>query len=300
MGHSHDSARTLMRAGVFVLIVVGLVGCAGAPVKPFSDAADTRNLTHDQLVVWHQSNEQDEALANVGAVYDDPALQAYLQGVINRLYPQFEGAIRVHVLKSPVPNAFMMANGSCYVQLGLLALFDNEAQLAAVLGHEGGHFVRQHGLQMHEYAQNTAALAMVLGMVVPIVGPAMAVSSIYGYSREMEAEADSIGFERLKAAGYDVRQAIVPFELLDQYSQALNIKEPYFFADHPKLETRIQYYRAQAAITGQTSGYAGEKAYLTASSRGVCGSCSTTSAVRTISQVSHPLRGEVNVENNNN
>jgi predicted Zn-dependent protease len=164
----------------------------------------------------------------------------------------------VHIIKNPAPNAFMMANGSCYVQLGLLALLDNEAELGTVLGHEGGHFVRQHGLQEHEHVENTAMLA------VPLFGPALAASSMYGYSRDMEAEADSIGFQRMQTAGYDVHQAVVPFQRLDAYSQALDIKQPYFYADHPKLAERIQNFSAQIAQTTQQGGYVGEEEYLAA------------------------------------
>lgn len=254
------TAHTLISAS----LILGLAGCAGAPVKPLESSADTIHLSHAQRVVWQESDEQDAAFKNMGAIYDDPVLQAYLQNVMYRLYPQFRSTMKIHALKSPVPNAFMMANGSCYVQLGLLALFNNEAELATVLGHEGGHFIRQHGVQEHEYDENTAALGMALG--ITIIGPALAMSSIYGYSREMEAQADAIGFQRLASAGYDVNQAPLTFEQLDAYSQALAIKEPYFFADHPKLEDRINYFTTQAVLAHQTDGYIGSKEYLAATS----------------------------------
>lgn len=247
------------------LIIMTLFGCAGAPVRPLRNAADASHLDHDQLVVWQQADEQDTAFKNMGAVYDDPTLQTYLQNVIYRLYPQFRGVIKIHALKSPIPNAFMMANGSCYVQLGLLALLDNEAELATVLGHEGAHFVLQHGVQEHDYDENTAALGMALG--ITIVGPLIAVSSIYGYSREMEAQADALGFGRLEAAGYDVNQSVMAFKQLDAYSNALDIKEPYFFADHPKLQERIRYFSSRAAQAQQTNPYVGTTDYLAATQK---------------------------------
>ncbi|MGA9853141.1 MAG: M48 family metalloprotease [Gammaproteobacteria bacterium] len=254
-----------LRKPLTVLAILSLVGCAGAPVKPFEMTADTSHLNHAQRVVWQESDEQDTAFKNMGVIYNDAALQTYLQSVIYRLYPQFRGTIKIHALMSPVPDAFMMANGSCYVQLGLLALLDNEAELATVLGHEGGHFVLQHAVQEHEYAENTSALGMALG--ITLIGPFLAVSSIYGYSREMEAQADTLGFQRLQTAGYAVNQSTMAFKRLDAYSNALAIKEPYFFADHPKLQERIRYFSSQAALIKQTGGYVGAKEYLAATQK---------------------------------
>jgi predicted Zn-dependent protease len=210
-------------------------------------------------MVWQESDRQDAAFENIGADYADPALQAYVQGIVDRLYPEFQGAIHVRLLKSTVPNAFMMANGSCYVQLGLLSLLPDESSLAMVLSHEGVHFMDQHGVEERAHAGN---VAVALGMIVPIVGPALAMSSISGYSVDMETEADQVGYRRYLRAGYPVGGAVEPFLALDQYSQAMAFKESYFYADHPKLQTRIAYFQAQAA--GAPAAATGRPAYLAA------------------------------------
>ncbi len=238
-----------------------LAGCAATPVQPFTAAPDRAKLGPDQRVVWQESDDQDTAFQNSGATYDDPALQAYVQGVVERLYPDFHGAIHVHLLKSPVPNAFMMANGSCYVQLGILPLLQDEAQLAMVLGHEGIHFVSQHSVAERGYANSTAVTGLVLGIVVPFVAPAIAYSSIFGYSAEMETQADERGYARFLKAGYDPAEAPAPFLALDGYSRAMGFKESYFYADHPKLQKRIAYFQAQAEKSPAT-GIVGRDAYL--------------------------------------
>ncbi|HEV2111889.1 MAG TPA: M48 family metalloprotease [Gammaproteobacteria bacterium] len=240
-----------------------LAGCAPTPVKPFAGPPDRSRFTEDQKVVWQASDDQDTAFENSGATLDDPTLQAYLQGVVNRMYPEFNGAIRVHLLKSTVPNAFMMGNGSCYVNLGILPLLQDEAQLAMVLGHEGIHFVNQHGVAERGYASSTAATGMILGVIVPIIAPAIAYSSIFGYSRDMETQADQQGYMRFLRAGYDPEEAVAPFVALDQYSQAMAIKESYFYADHPKLQSRIAYFKAKAADSTPT-GVTGRAAYVEA------------------------------------
>lgn len=240
-----------------------LAGCAATPVKPFIATPDRHQLDTDQRVVWQASDDQDLAFQNSGATFDDPGLQAYVQGIVDRLYPDFHGAIRVHLLKSSVPNAFMMANGSCYVQLGILPLLQDEAQLAIVLGHEGIHFVRQHSVQERGYANSTAVTGLVLGIVVPFVAPMIAYSSIFGYSVEMETEADQRGYARFLKAGYDPVEAVAPFTALDEYSRAMGIKESYFYADHPKLQARIAYFRGEAGKSPAT-GIVGRDEYLAA------------------------------------
>lgn len=253
----------MLRRLTTALASVVLAGCATVHVAPLAGPPDRASLTPDQQVVWQASDEQDTAFLNIGADYDDPALQAYVQGIVDRLYPEFHGAIHVHLLKSTVPNAFMMANGSCYVQLGLLTLLQDESSLAMVLSHEGIHFINQHGVEERAQAGNAVSAAMVLGVVVPIIGPALAVSSIYGYSVDMETQADRIGFKRYLQAGYTADTAVEPFIALDQYSQAMGIKESYFYADHPKLQNRIAYFKAQAA-GAPAGGDAGAPRYLAA------------------------------------
>jgi predicted Zn-dependent protease len=238
-----------------------LSACTVGPVKPFATAPDRSNLPADEKSVWKASDEQDDAFQNMQGGYNDPALQTYIQGVVNKLYPEFDGTINVHLLKSPVPNAFMMANGSCYVQLGILPLLHDEAQLAIVLGHEGIHFTNRHGFQEHDYAVNTAVVGILVGSVIPIIPIAMAYSSIAGYSTTMESQADQQGYARFLKAGYAAAETPGPFEALDAYSTALDIKESYFFADHPKLQARISYFKAQAA-KAPPGGIVGQADYL--------------------------------------
>lgn len=240
-----------------------LAGCA-TPMQPFTGTPTRSTLNADQRVVWQASDDQDKAFHNSDATLDDPVLQTYVQGIVDRLYPEFHGAIHVHLLKSAVPNAFMMANGSCYVQLGILPLLQNEAQLAIVLGHEGIHFVDQHGVEERGYANNSVVTGLVLGIVVPFVAPMIAYSSIFGYSVDMETEADRRGYARFLKAGYAPGEAVAPFVALDEYSRAMGIKESYFYADHPKLQARIAYFQGEAAKSAP-GGIVGRETYLAAS-----------------------------------
>jgi len=230
------------------LLIGALVAALALPVQaditPWASAAETRELAPDEKSLWQEAGEFDQALVRAGKVNPDPALTAYLQGIIDRLYPEFKGRIHVHLLNAQHINAFALPNGSVYVNAGLIARFQNEAQLATVMAHEGAHFTHRHSLQQAEQVKNAAAFALVVAMLgVPLVGDLVALSSMFGYSREHEREADEIGYQRLVAAGYAPRESVHTFEHLLAEVKAEDIQEPFFFASHPKLQDRIDSYR---------------------------------------------------------
>jgi predicted Zn-dependent protease len=229
------------------LIVGALIAALAWPVQaditPWANAAETRKLASDEKSLWQEAGEFDQALMRAGKINPDPALTAYLQGIMDRLYPEFKGKIRVHLLNAPYINAFALPNGSVYVNAGLIARFQNEAQLATVMAHEGAHFTHRHSLQQAEQAKNAAAFALVIAMLgVPMVGNLVALSSMFGYSREHESQADEIGYQRLIAAGYAPRESVHTFEHLLADIKAEDIQEPFFFASHPRLQERIDHF----------------------------------------------------------
>jgi len=241
-----------------------LAGCGSAPpVRPMQGRADTEQLTGEEQRVWYSAGELDDQMRKADYLYEDAALQAYVQQVMNKLYPEYRGAIRVQVADSPSLNAFALPNGSIYINTGLLARLDNEAQMATVLAHEGVHFTRKHSLQQRRNTKSSTAFSTTFGMVtgIPLLGELMAASSIYGFSKDLEREADAEGFKRLREAGYDVSQAPVTFEFLLAEVEALDIDEPYFFSTHPGLQERIDSFRQLAAPYASAGGYRGEEAY---------------------------------------
>jgi len=239
-----------------LLVCVLTVPAHAGELPPWASAADIRELAPGEKGLWQEADEFDRALVRAGKVNDDPVLTAYLKGIMDRLYPEFGGRLKVRLLNAPQINAFALPNGSIYVSAGLVARFENEAQLATVLAHEGAHFTHRHSLQQAERVKNAAAFALVVGMLgVPLVGDIVALSSMFGYSREHEREADEIGYQRLIAAGYAPRESIRTFEHLQAEIKAADINEPFFFASHPKLQERIDNFSALAkdANSGETA-----------------------------------------------
>ena len=236
-----------------------------ADVLPWASAADTQELAQDEKSLWQQADEFDQALLRAGKLNMDPALIAYLQGIMDRLYPEFKGHLHVWLLNAQHINAFALPNGSVYVNAGLVARFENEAQLATVLAHEGAHFTHRHSLQQAEQVKNAAAFALVVNMLgVPLLGDFLALSSMFGYSREHEREADEIGYQRLLAAGYAPRESIRTFEHLQAEIKAADINEPFFFASHPKLQERIDHFTE--LVKDANDGEVGRERFLNATS----------------------------------
>jgi beta-barrel assembly-enhancing protease len=218
---------------------------------PYADTLALQKLEPEEQRVWSASQDFEKAIRKGGQIYPSAELDAYLQGVMDKLYPEFIGAIKVHVVSSPVLNAFAIPNGNIYLNSGLLARFDNEAQLATVLAHEGAHFVYRHGYYNQQSIKGSAAFATITGVIgVPIVGligNVVAMSSIFGYSRELETEADNMGFERLLSAGYDVNEAAKVFEHLAAEVKLSDVKESVFYSTHPKLQDRVDNFTKLAA-----------------------------------------------------
>src|SRR4030095_15835671 len=120
-------------------------------------------------------------------------------------------------LRDPQPNAFALPNGSIYVTTGLLISIDNESQLAAIMAHELTHVMRRH-----TYVQNrsnrkkflsmnimTAIGAYAPGGIVGAViiaattiAPLIVMATVFGYSRDLEREADLKGIDMMVTAEY--------------------------------------------------------------------------------------------------
>lgn len=230
-------------------------------VSPFASSQHTRQLDTEESRLWEHSGELDQAMAKAGKLNEDPALQAYLQDIANRLFPEFRESLRLYIVRSPFLNAFAVPNGSLYINEGLIARADNEAQLAAVIAHEGVHFTHRHGYRNQQEVKNASGFALVVAMLgVPLVGDVLAMTSISGYSRDLETQADQEGFARLELAGYDTREAPKVFRHLARDVKASQIKEPFFFSSHPKLEERLESFQRLSA--DKDGGIVNEEGYL--------------------------------------
>ncbi len=251
-----------MRSSALALLALASGGCA--TVAPLDDATQLDNLEGDEKRIWAMSDEVDESLRKSGALYHDPQLREYLQELTEQLFPEFGQAITVRLLKNADANAFAMANGSVYVNNGMLARLRDEAELASILGHEGAHFTERHVIESVRNAKGLSMFASVVGAATGLGGAVasslLAASSMSSISQSNETEADIVGMQRMVALGYAPTAAAGPFERLAAEIKARDIDEPIMFRSHPKLSDRAASLTALAR--GRSDGVTNRDRFL--------------------------------------
>lgn len=174
----------------------------------------------------------------------------------------------VTLLNSSVNNAFAVPGGYVYVTRQLVALMNNEAELAGVLGHEVGHVAARHARKRQSAATQNALLG-VLGQV--LLGATLGNSGIgqlgqkviaqgsqmltLRYSRTQEIEADNLGIAYLRNAGYDPRamatvlQSLANQNALDARLMGSADRVPEWASTHPDPASRVRAAQARAGST---------------------------------------------------
>ena len=168
-------------------------------------AADT-----DEGGLWSMMDREETRVRRSPLAIHDPALSKYLTDLTCNLSDGHCQDIRVHVVRMPMFNASMAPNGMMLVWSGLLLRAENEAQLAAVMGHEMGHYLERHSVEQLRTAKDRAVLAQLVGLIGGVagtVGQIGILASLFAFSREHEARADRVGMKLMQQAGYDGRQA---------------------------------------------------------------------------------------------
>lgn len=250
-----------------LFLVVFFSGCASTQIVNMEDANKFQHV-EDEKSLWQTVEKMQENLLNSSAIYPDDRLHAYVNRILDKLTEGKESAwgvdVTAHILFDSDFNAGMYPNGFMVINTGLLANIDNEAQLAMLLGHELTHFLHRHCLkQINNRVNITAALSV---FQVAAVGASYGLAysgydtsalclvhdtvalgmqgMYYGYSRTCENDADSNGFELMKRAGYDPREAKKMFEHMMKSQELIEKKHqmPYFYSSHPKTKQRISHF----------------------------------------------------------
>lgn len=218
----------------------------GAYNRPKFTEADEERMAQDNAKKFEEKNK----------LLDDPLLDTYLGDIVQRLvanaHPRpFTYSIRV--VKDASINAFTFGGGILYVNAGLLARMENEAQLAMVIGHEIAHVTESHVTKGIEERYGMALLSQVAGEAaaasgkVPLSPQTFQLTYDYsmkaavsGHGQSSESEADVVGLDYMVKAGYDPREAPRTFEqLLKEYGDQ-GVVQNFFYGDHPRNETRIK------------------------------------------------------------
>jgi predicted Zn-dependent protease len=166
-------------------------------------------ISTDEGGLWALMDREETRLRRSPFALRDPQLHEYVQGIACRLAGAHCPDIRVYIVQTPVFNANMAPNGMMQVWTGLLLRVENEAQLAAVIGHEIGHYMARHTVERMRDVKSRLAFGQFIGLlgVVGAVGQLAVLASLFAYSRDQEREADRIGVTLMHEAGYDPAEA---------------------------------------------------------------------------------------------
>ena len=200
------------------------------------------------------------------AIIDDPKLVAYVRAVGARIAANSDcprNPFQFYVVDVASVIAFSTCDSYIVIHRGLLAFFEREDQLAAVLGHEIGHVCLQHGSQGKRDAFLTNALAFLTGILTQS-GDLADTVLLYGaersssHGRDFELQADHAGAVYLSRAGYDpdaILEVLTTLQNYELYGKKVTGEyEPYhgLFADHPQEDVRLQQVIATARANAKT------------------------------------------------
>lgn len=246
-------ARLLLAA----LLFLPCAADAGEPKPTGSPSAPGyQPIGRDEQGLWAEADENERELKVSKLVIREPSVNAYLRRVLCREIGDAACAsVRLYLLRIPISNANMAPNGVLQIYSGLLLRMRDEAELAAILGHEFTHFENRHSLadmRKKRSATSWGAWLTVASFATDRPHNFMPdfLAGYFSYSRNQEREADLGGLQRMSVAGYRPMAASNIWmhmrEEKDAQAHALGVKSlkdadygP--FASHPMDVERMTY-----------------------------------------------------------
>lgn len=248
-----------IRAAVLGLVLFGAAsGAFGAKILPVNEVPGQVPGDDEEARIWAVGKQHQQMVRQKGQNVHAPELELYLEGIVQRLMGDMVADIGLEIDVIVFPetsvNAWAYPDGTLAVQTGLLAALENEAQLAAILGHEVSHYLNRHAYQQLVGKKGQSLLGKGLGLLTTavvasqtgVVDPSLMQSGqmftelvTSGYSRSHEVEADEQGLMMLAAAHYEPEQALPAFDALRiPDDDEVNFGD--MWSSHPDIDSRLK------------------------------------------------------------
>ncbi|MGV0963289.1 MAG: M48 family metallopeptidase [Polynucleobacter sp.] len=217
-----------------------------------ASSEDVNRLSAASYSEQNQKAKDKNILVTSGHTYDR------LKFIANRLIPQTEAFRddtrqwdwRLTLIDAPILNASCAPGGKITFYTGIIEQLNlNDDEIAAIMGHEIAHALREHG---RERVSQAAAQNILVNIAMALAGPygsaVSAANQVAQYaivlpnSRENESEADAIGLELAARAGYNPVGAIAVWQKMLKATK--DKSTPEFLSTHPSGETRIEQLTA--------------------------------------------------------
>jgi predicted Zn-dependent protease len=223
---------------VALAAALALLGCAGGGASKKPKRTVLLSTEYDDVRVGEEASAQ--VIAQMGLL-EDAALTEYVNRIGQKLLrgvPRRGFQYRFHVVDQTEPNAFALPGGHIFISRGLLAVANDEDELACVIGHEITHVVHRHAAEQQALSRHGGGLLGAFG----------AAGRMAAYSRDMERDADHGGQILCAAAGYSPMGMSTFLRSLDQLQrmQLGYARGTGFFDSHPGSRERAAVNAARS------------------------------------------------------
>ena len=278
--HCFEVSRRAMLAGGGVLAASLATGVAHARIRPQEMTSligpGYKPTDRDEVGIWQLMNRVEEEVSGSNLLIKDKATNDYVRDLIGRVGGPAAKDMRIYVARIPDFNAVMFPTGFAVVFSGLLLRMRNEAQLAGVIAHESGHFLRKHQIRQWRDMRRKTDIFAIGAMMAGVAGGAAGVYTgdlvqlaqlgtlltLLKYNRTLEAEADAMGLKLIAEQGL---RPLAMSETWDQLIAELDASARYrrrrrdrrigLFETHPLPETRradLKISASEVTVPGRT------------------------------------------------
>ncbi|WP_371373024.1 M48 family metalloprotease [Thalassotalea aquiviva] len=245
-----------------LLVIVTISFTTSCALNPATGTPDFVFMSESEEV--SKGKELHQQILNTTPIYDDPKLTAYINEIGQKIVKNSHRPdIEYHftIIDSPDINAFALPGGYIYINRGILAYLDSEAQLAAILAHEIAHVTARHVVRQDAARKGAGALTVATvittgSATLSDMSSLWGSAAVQGYGREMELEADGFGAEYLYKSGYSPMAMVETIGVLkDQEKfnryrakeEGRKIKSYHgVFSTHPRNDKRLREVIAKA------------------------------------------------------